>query len=136
MTTTFVRSAQDVSALIDNLVGLKTNSPSIYMSVIGNLRSRQGPVSIITILVDPKEHYFLMIVGLQNLDASAFTIKGNRHGTTTLQAILEDGNTPKVFFDIEAPSKALFAYNVSIRGVHDLQIMEKVMRNTSGGSFL
>lgn len=57
----------------------------------------------------------------------AFTL-ANRSGTT-LRSILESALIPKVFFDVRNDSDALYAhFNISLQGVHDIQLLEVATR--------
>ena len=53
----------------------------------------------------------------------------NQFGTT-LRSILESAQVPKVFFDVRNDADALYAhFNISLRGVHDIQLLEVATRS-------
>lgn len=107
----------DVSSLVpvlNDLFDLPRHPPSLYVDLEGWDLCRHGRVSLITIYAAPLNKTFL--VDVQILGEQAFTCA--EPGTErTLQAILEDPEIPKVFFDCRNDSDALFnLYNVNMSG--------------------
>nr|OQO20382.1 hypothetical protein B0A51_09969 [Rachicladosporium sp. CCFEE 5018] len=85
--------------------------------------------SIIRIFVGSLDHAYL--VDVATLGAEAFT-------TTTaiddeqvsLKSILEASDRKKVMFDCRGEAEALYAlYGITLRGIHDIQLMDIVTRN-------
>ncbi|KAH7150925.1 glycoside hydrolase superfamily [Fusarium sp. MPI-SDFR-AT-0072] len=69
----------------------------------------------------------LYSVHIRKLGDAAFSAVGNSE--ISLRTLLESTNIPKVGFDIRDISRILFhRFNVSIAGVHDIQLMELASR--------
>jgi exonuclease 3'-5' domain-containing protein 1 len=114
--------------MIDTAAMLKTFIDSIgadailYVDLEGNNLSRKGTLSLITILVEPR--HTVHLVDVTTLGKEAFTVPGNKNGTT-LKEILEASQVTKVFYDIRNDSDALFSlFGVRVAGIEDLQLME------------
>jgi exonuclease 3'-5' domain-containing protein 1 len=134
--STTVDNAAHISALVNYLVAVHPPlsvpcSPVMYMDLEGINLSREGSVSIITLLVKSpylKEHTFL--IDVHTLGAQAFNTPGSQG--QTLKDILQDPNKTKVFFDVRNDSDALFAhFGVALQGVEDVQLMESATRKTT-----
>lgn len=95
--------------------------PDVYCDIEGENLSRHGSVSILTIYVLPTDTVYL--VDICELRSAAFTTEAA--DGVTLKAILENPKISKVFFDVRNDSDALHShYDVSLAGIHDLQLME------------
>jgi len=78
------------------------------------------------VLVEPGEKVHLIDVTTLGKDAFDGTGSDGR----SLRDILESSEIIKVFFDIRNDSDALYSlYNVQVRGIWDLQLMELASRN-------
>ncbi|CAH0058559.1 unnamed protein product [Clonostachys solani] len=125
---TFVDSREALSDAIDGLVDLPSSPPSLYVDLEGNNLSRHGTVSILQIHVRTTGHTYLIDVLI--LGPLAFSTPGILHAETTLKSILESDKIPKVFFDVRNDSDALYShYDISLSGIHDLQLMALATRN-------
>ncbi|KFY09194.1 hypothetical protein V492_05572, partial [Pseudogymnoascus sp. VKM F-4246] len=117
-----------VADLVDTLIDLPTSPPSLYIDIEGVSLGRHGSVSILQLLVLPTNLTYLIDIHI--LGSTAFTTAGTRG--QTLQSILEDPSTPKVFFDVRNDSDALYAhFSVALAGIHDIQLMELATRPRS-----
>jgi exonuclease 3'-5' domain-containing protein 1 len=113
----------DATALKNFLDGLPQYGtvPNLYVDLEGNNLSRNGTLSIITILVEPR--HTVHLVDVHVLGKTAFTTSSTKG--TTLKQILESNSITKVFFDIRRDSEALYSlFGVRIAGIEDLQLME------------
>lgn len=128
MKVTIVDSEPAIRALIDDLENLPTQPPSLYLDLEGVKLSRHGSISIIQLFVLPKDHVFLVDVFLLK---GAALCTSNRSGTN-LRSIFESALVPKVFFDVRNDCDALFShFQVSMSGVHDVQLLEVATRSNS-----
>lgn len=128
--TTVVDSLSSLRALLDRLVGLPTDPPSLFLDVKGIRRGGNGAISIISVYVAPQRT--LDLVNVASLGESTFATASS-HGTS-LKTVLEAPDIPKVFFDVRDGSDALFRlYGVALQGVHDLQLMELATRRGAKG---
>lgn len=133
MAYTFVDSRECLVDFLGKIIHLPTNPPSLYIDLEGVHLSRTGPIAILQIYVLPMKHSYL--IDVFKLQEFAFITPGG-HGTT-LKHVLEDQETPKVFFDVRNDSAALFAqYRIDLKGVHDLQVMEFARRPGRRGKFV
>ncbi|KAJ5865190.1 uncharacterized protein N7529_007106 [Penicillium soppii] len=125
---TFIDTCAGVAELIGDLIGLPAKPPSLYIDLEGVNLSRHGTISILQIFVLPKKSIFL--IDIYVLKDKAFSHPGLNG--TTLRAILESPSIPKVFFDVRNDSDALFShYQIELKGVQDLQLMELATRKIS-----
>ncbi|KAK7179072.1 3'-5' exonuclease [Paraphaeosphaeria sporulosa] len=123
---TVVDCVPALSDMIDVLVGLPAEPPSLYVDLEGINLSRQGTISILQFYVLPKDHTYL--VDIYRLKESAFSTTGKNSGSC-LKVILEAENIPKVFFDVRNDSDALvYHFKINLSGVDDLQSMELATR--------
>lgn len=122
--TTLVDSPDAVSKLVDQLPQLPTDPPSIYIDLEGVNLSRDGSISILTLMVHPSDsqkHVYL--INIHALNSLAFNSRGQNG--LTLKDILESPTIPKVFFDVRNDSDALYAhFQISLEGIEDVQLME------------
>ena len=124
---TIVDSVSSIIALLDILEKLPVELPFLYLDLEGPNLCRHGSISVMQIYVKSIDQLFIVDVHL--LGTKAFSTP-NRSGTT-LQSILQSKLLPKVAFDIRNGAGALFAhFNMSMRGVEDLQLMEVATRST------
>ena len=114
-----------ISELVDQLLAAHLHPPDpsppvMYMDLGGISLSRDGSISIITILTKtalPSADYYL--VDAHTLGAQAFNTPGTKG--QTLKGILQDPSKTKVFFDVRNDSDALFAhYGVALQGIEDV----------------
>jgi len=125
---TFVDDEKSLVSFIDTVSSLPSTSPALYIDLEGDNLSRLGTVSIVTILVHPKNHTYL--VDITKLSKAAFTTAGK--DGKTLKDILEDPAVPKCFFDVRNDSDALFFhFGIALQGIEDIQLMENASRRTS-----
>ncbi|KAI1157520.1 ribonuclease H-like domain-containing protein [Nemania serpens] len=124
-----IDTPEAVSSVIDELSELPeppSSPPSIYMDLEGINLCRYGTVSILQVYSRPRRKTYL--VDIMTLGKAAFETSGTRT-SNTLQSILESEDIPKVFFDVRRDSDALFAhFQIKLRGIHDLQLMELATR--------
>ncbi|KAK4900035.1 hypothetical protein LTR27_002798 [Elasticomyces elasticus] len=130
-----VNTTKQIGDLVDWLVVRHTpptpSTPTMYIDLEGVQLSRDGTLSILTLLVDEgtaeKQVY---LVDVHTLGAKAFDTAGTKQ--KTMKDILQDDTIPKVFFDIRSDSDALFAhFGVKMAGVEDVQLMENATRTTT-----
>ncbi|KAI9782812.1 MAG: hypothetical protein M1839_004563 [Geoglossum umbratile] len=125
---TIVDTEQAVQRLLNNINNLPISPPSLYLDLEGVSLGRDGSLSIMQLHVPPKFQVYLIDIHI--LGETAFSTPGS--SGQTLKSILESASIPKVFFDIRNDSDALFShYQISVNGIHDLQLMELATRNFS-----
>jgi exonuclease 3'-5' domain-containing protein 1 len=125
VTSSLVDSTASLVTFIDSLADLPADPPSLYIDLEGQNLSREGSISLITVLVFPKNHIYL--IDVYSLKNAAFMTGGK--GGTTLKNILESAAIPKVFFDVRNDSDALFAhFGIALQGIQDVQLMENASR--------
>ena len=123
-----VDSATTLVSLLDNLMDLSVDPPSLYLDLEGVKLGRHGSISIISLYVAPIKKIYL--IDIHRLGKIAFSTTNSR--ATSLKTILESPTIPKVVFDIRNDSDALFShFKISVDGIHDLQLMELGTRNGS-----
>lgn len=115
-----------LKTFIDDLPDCKGAEPSLYIDLEGNNLSRNGTLSLITVLVEPR--HTVHLVDVTGLGKDTFDTAGS--DGRTLRRILESQEIVKVFFDIRNDSDALFGlFGVRVRGIEDVQLMELASRN-------
>ncbi|KAH3938424.1 hypothetical protein HBH53_259110 [Parastagonospora nodorum] len=122
----------DLLRSIERIQGIKLEDGSSY-TVVDNLEGvnllRQGTVSILQFYVLPKDYTYL--VDIHQLQHAAFSTTG-KHSGKSLKAILEAEDIPKVFFDVRNDSDALYHhFQISLSGVHGIQLMELATRRSN-----
>lgn len=123
----FVDTEAGVAGLIEEIQGLPTDPPSLYIDLEGINLSRHGSISILQVLVPPLDKAYL--IDIHTLKEKAFLQPASSGGQTLLD-VLESPQIPKVFFDVRNDSDALFShFNIELAGVIDLQLMELATRN-------
>ena len=124
--SSIIDSPKGMITLLDTLVNLPTDPPSLYLDIEGINLGRHGSISIIELLVAPQNHVYLIDVHV--LRALAFSTKSVTTGET-FQSILESPSIPKVFFDVRNDSDALHGhFGIRLAGVVDLQLLENATR--------
>ncbi|KAJ6779593.1 hypothetical protein PWT90_08509 [Aphanocladium album] len=135
-TVRFIDKIEDIKLLTDRISLCISEcqtqmQPALYVDLEGARLSRNGSVSLMTILLgsnEPAKDIF--IVDVQKLRSDAFQISG--HQGQTLQSILQSEDVLKVFFDVRNDSDALFAhYAIKLARVRDIQLMESANRETT-----
>jgi exonuclease 3'-5' domain-containing protein 1 len=133
--TVFIDSLQGIKDLVD-WVALQDTwmgdlQPPLYIDLEGDRLSRNGNLSLLTVLVYPgkgleRPH----IIDTLTLGSAAFSTAGRR--AKSLKDILESPQILKVFFDVRNDSDALYShYGIKLRGVRDVQLMESATRPTT-----
>ena len=124
-----VDSTTTLVSLLDNLIGLAVDPPSLYLDLEGYKLGRHGSISIISLYIVPIKKIYL--IDIHQLGKTAFSTT-NSSGATSLKTILESPIIPKIIFDVRNDSDALFShFQISIDGVQDLQLMELATRKGS-----
>ena len=124
-TFSLVDSTSSISSLVDGIMDLPINPPSLYFDLEGIRLSREGSISIFQLLVQPRNHVYLIDIHI--LGSTAFTTAGS--SGKTFKDILQSSTIPKVCFDVRNDSDALFAhFGVALSGVQDIQLMENAGR--------
>lgn len=130
--TIFIDTVQGIKDLVDWVSSLETwigdLQPQLYIDLEGERLSRNGTISLMTILVYPRGGlHYPRIIDIHKLGKAAFSTTGTR--ATSLKDILESNEILKVFFDVRNDSDALYAhYGIQMRGVLDVQLMESALR--------
>lgn len=115
---TVVDCATALSDMINVLVSLPTEPPSLYVDLEGINLLRQGTISILQFYVLPKDHTYL--VDIYRLKESAFSTT-RKNSESCLKAILEAENILKVLFNLRNDLDALFYhFKINLLGVDDL----------------
>jgi len=123
-----VDSASTLASLLDNLISLPVNPPSLYLDLEGIKLGRRGSISIISLYIVPIKKIYL--IDIHRLGKTAFST--TNRSATSLKTILESPTIPKVIFDIRNDSDALFSlFQIAVNGIQDLQLMELATRNGS-----
>ncbi|KAK3615502.1 hypothetical protein LTR22_027413 [Elasticomyces elasticus] len=124
----FLDTSTALEKFLSDLGNSDGQPPRLYMDLEGNNLSRNGTLSLVTIMLEREKKVYL--VAVTTLWRDAFTTAGaDGH---TLKSVLESINIFKVFFDVRNDSDALFGhYEICIAGIKDLQLMELASRNFS-----
>jgi exonuclease 3'-5' domain-containing protein 1 len=127
----------------DLIEAVHSQRPTLYVDLEGINLSRNGSVSLLTLLIHsngkPDRVY---LIDIHKLGSSAFTTissSSSDREIQTLKDILENRRIPKVFFDVRNDSDALFShFGIRMKGIIDLQLMENASLNTraNGKRFL
>ncbi|KAG9495807.1 hypothetical protein J7337_012365 [Fusarium musae] len=100
---------------------------TLYLDLEGKSLSRNGTLTIITILVHPTK--VTRLIDVQTLGSAAFTTPGTNG--KTIKTILEDPQISKCLWDVRNDADALWAhYKVRLAGVTDIQLLENASRIT------
>ncbi|KAK0301669.1 hypothetical protein LTR82_018178, partial [Friedmanniomyces endolithicus] len=124
----FLDTTAALEKFLSDLGNCDGQPPRLYVDLEGNNLSRNGTLSLVTILLESERDVYL--VDVTTLGRDAFTTTGA--DGRTLKAVLESRDIVKVFFDIRNDSDALFGlYEIRVDGIEDLQLMELASRNFS-----
>ncbi|TLD32794.1 hypothetical protein PspLS_00703 [Pyricularia sp. CBS 133598] len=125
LTSNVVATTGHVSDMLQTISQLSLSTDTVlYLNCEGAVLSRNGDISIISVLVEPTRHVY--IVDVQELGEQAFTTTGSG---TSLKQILESADIIKAFFDVRSDADALFGlYGIRLRGVEDIQLLENAHR--------
>lgn len=133
--TAFINTLEEISILTD-WVALQDTwlgdlQPPLYIDAEGERLSREGKISLLTVLVYPGHGLErCRIIDVHTLGSLAFSATGSRG--KSLKNILESPKFLKVFFDVRNDSDALYAhYGIKLQGVRDVQLMESACRPTT-----
>ncbi|KAI9732941.1 MAG: hypothetical protein M1818_007374 [Claussenomyces sp. TS43310] len=125
---TFVDSEASLLLLLDSIVNLAVDPPSLYIDLEGINLGRHGSISIVSLYIAPSQKTYL--IDIHSLGRAAFSTTTNRG--TSLKTVLESSTIPKVVFDIRNDSDALFSlFQISVDGIKDLQLLELATRTGS-----
>jgi exonuclease 3'-5' domain-containing protein 1 len=128
MDVEMIDAAPALQAFIAELPEFPNGQPGLYVDLEGNDLSRNGTLSLITILVEPR--HTVHLIDVKTLETAAFTTS-DVNGKT-IQQILESDSLVKVFFDIRNDSDALFSlFGIRVAGIEDVQLMEVASRTSS-----
>lgn len=100
-----------LKTFIDDLPHCKDPIPSLYINLEGDNLSREGTLSLITLLVEPR--YTVYLIDITRLRDDAFITTGLIG--RTIKQILESKEVYKVFFNIRNDSDTLYSlYSVRL----------------------
>ncbi|KAF5588302.1 3' 5' exonuclease [Fusarium pseudoanthophilum] len=123
-----ISSLTDLKDFIDSI----PSGATLYLDLEGKSLSRNGTLTIMTILVHPTKA--TRLIDVQTLGSAAFTTPGTNG--KTIKAILEDPQISKCFWDVRNDADALWAhYKVRLAGVTDIQLLENASR-TGGRTYV
>lgn len=121
-------TAAAVADLVDRLLQLKTDAPSTFIDLDGVNLSRDGCISIITLMTREEGRSEFCLIDVHGLQQLAFNTSGTKD--TTFKQVLESRQIPKVFFGVRNDSDALYAHSrVDLKGVENVQLMENASRH-------
>jgi exonuclease 3'-5' domain-containing protein 1 len=103
--TTVVSSIHELLLLLDNLISLLVDPPSLYFDLKGIRLGRLGLISLVLLYVAPELMTYIIDIHILGGDAFSTT---NSTGNS-LKSVLESLKIPKVFFDIRNDSDALYS---------------------------
>nr|OQO20401.1 hypothetical protein B0A51_10491 [Rachicladosporium sp. CCFEE 5018] len=105
------------------------DNPDLSVDAEGRELGCDGTISMIQIFVGSLDHAYL--VDVATLGAAVFTTTtAIDDDQVSLKSILEDSDRKKVMFDCRGDAEALYAlYGITLRGIHDIQLMDIVTRN-------
>ncbi|KAF5242509.1 hypothetical protein FANTH_8675 [Fusarium anthophilum] len=122
LATNVISSLTDLGSFIDSI----PSGATLYLDLEGKSLSRNGTITIITILVHPEK--VTKLIDIQTLGGSAFT--SPTATGKTLKAVLEDSLISKCLWDVRNDADALWAhYKIRLAGVTDIQLLENVSRS-------
>ncbi|KAK3617886.1 hypothetical protein LTR22_026571 [Elasticomyces elasticus] len=128
MDAEFLDTTAALKKFLNDLNNCNSQPPRLYVDLEGNNLSRNGTLSLVTVLLEPESEVYLVEVTTFRRDA--FTTAGL--DVCTLKSVLESRDIVKVFFDICNDSDALFnLYEIRVAGIEDLRLMELASRNFS-----
>jgi len=124
MTPALIASVPELVAFLSSI----PTSSTLYLDLEGKNLSRNGTITIITILIHPQNTVHL--IDILTLGEIAFTtISNTGNEGKTLKSILEDPDITKFFWDVRNDADALWAhYHVGLANVIDIQLLENASR--------
>lgn len=126
--TTIIDSKADLLPLLDCIVNVAAEPPSLYIGLEGFDLGRHGSISILSLHIAPIKRTYL--IDVHALGGAAFSTTNS--GGVSLKTVLESATIPKVVFDIRNDSHALFSlFQISVESIKDLQLMELATRTGS-----
>ncbi|KAI6380623.1 hypothetical protein MCOR25_001560 [Pyricularia grisea] len=133
VTSDVVATPHQVSDMLQTISHIRPRSdPFLYLNAESPDLSRNGEISVLTILVEPKRHVY--IIDVQKLGHEAFTTMGSG---ISLKQILESTHIPKAFFDVRPDADALFGlYGIRLQEVEDVQLLENACHGRKTRVFL
>lgn len=125
MAVQIIDTAGALEEFLDDVPAPTTGPPAWFIDLEGNNLSRQGTLSLMTVLIKPRGTIY--IVDITTLGQTAFTTSASNE--RTLKDILESKDIVKVFFDVRNDSDALFShFGIRVNGIQDVQLMELATR--------
>ncbi|OTA52918.1 hypothetical protein K449DRAFT_470249 [Hypoxylon sp. EC38] len=120
---TNVNSPKALVSLLDNIQGLPTKPPSLFLDIE---RINKANITFLCLFIPLKQViYRIKIDGDRSMDLTTTNASGE-----SLKSILESESIPKVVFDVRTLSNTVFRlHNVSLAGIRDLQLMELASRD-------
>ncbi|KAJ5115574.1 hypothetical protein N7526_011455 [Penicillium atrosanguineum] len=126
--TSVISDPRELPRLLDVLVGLPVDPPSLYFDLEGVNLGRLGSISLVLLHVVPR--FTTYTIDIHMLGADAFSTKNNTG--VSLKTIFENPDIPKGVFDIRNDSDALYShYGICVNGIIDLQLLELATRDYS-----
>lgn len=126
---TVIDSEESLLPLLDSIASLAVEPPSLYINLEGIALGRHGSISILSLHITPTKETYL--IDIHTLKGAAFSTTTTTSGTS-LKSVLESPTIPKVVFDIQNESDALFnLFQISVDGIIDLQLMGSVTKSGS-----
>ncbi|KAH8912987.1 hypothetical protein BR93DRAFT_906634 [Coniochaeta sp. PMI_546] len=123
-TVKVISTTADLTSFLSSI----DDSSTLFVDLEGHNLSRNGTLTLITILVHPQNT--VVIVDVQTLGLAAFTTASPASSLKTLKSVFEDPNISKYFWDVRNDADALKAlYDVGISGVTDIQLLENATRS-------
>ena len=121
----FIDLEASLLPLLNSIVNLAVDPPSLYIDLEGIAVGRQGSIPILSLYIAPTKKTYL--INIQGLGPAAFSATTNSGDITENR--LGIVNYPQVVFDIRNDSDALFSlFQISVDRIKDLQIMELASR--------
>ena len=129
-----VASVSSLVSLLDVIIDLPIDPPSLYIGLEGAKLGRHGSIAFISLQVHPRKDIYL--IDVYRLDKLAFSTMNS--SAASLKTVLESPTIPKVIFDVRKGSDALYGlYGITVDGIRDLQLMElgcrKGLKDTVAG---
>ncbi|KAI0116226.1 hypothetical protein F4776DRAFT_315616 [Hypoxylon sp. NC0597] len=123
LSLTNVNSPKALVSLLDNIQGLPTERPSLFLDIE---RINKANITFLCLFIPLKQIiYRIKIDGDRSMDLTTTNASGE-----SLKSILESESIPKVVFDVRTLSNTMFRlHNISLDGIRDLQLMELASRD-------
>ena len=124
LTPALISSVPELVAFLSSI----PTSSTVYLDLEGESLSRNGTISIITILIHPQNTVHLIDI-LTLGDIAFTTISSVGKEGKSLKSIFEDPDITKFFWDVRNDADALWAHHrVGLAGVIDIQLLENASR--------